>query len=62
MADSKRKDPTITTDRTDPPEGTHPAVAIEEGADAAVNITYAENPDKPNESTVANVEVIDDEK
>lgn len=60
---AKKSDPTVSsTSSTDAPEGTHEAVPVEEGADAAVDKKYKDNPDKPSPSTVAQVEVRPDEK
>jgi len=54
---AEKKDPTITSAKTDPPAGSHPAVPIEEGANSATELRYAEHPDKPGPSTVAQIEV-----
>lgn len=56
MADSKKKDdPTITsTDGgTDFPEGTHPARPVSEVTHSAERISYKDNPDKPDKTSVA---------
>lgn len=63
MADSKKKDPTFTSEAVSPAEfaeGTHPAVPLDEGADWAGDKKYEDNPDKPHSSTVAQVEVVDE--
>lgn len=54
------EDPTIRRGQNVPeyPEGTHPPLPVEEADDAAVNQEFAENPDKPNDSSIAQVEVV----
>ncbi len=60
MADKKEKDPTVRTGTAATyPEGTHPVRSVEEADDAGVNKKYEDNPDKPNKSTIAQVEVVD---
>jgi hypothetical protein len=55
---AKKNDPTVTSDATaDAPEGSHPARPVDEAADAASNKKYKDNPDKPDPTTVAQVEV-----
>ena len=57
-------DPTVTSATTAPeyPEGTHPAVSISEGADAASSLQYRDMPDdlKPDPTTVAQEQVLPD--
>jgi hypothetical protein len=57
----QKKDPTVTSASTGDayPEGTHPAVSVSEGADSADEKKYAENPDKPDPTSIAQVEVTD---
>ena len=55
---AKKNDPTVTSDATaDAPEGSHPARPVDEAADAASSKKYKDNPDKPDPTTVAQVEV-----
>lgn len=56
MAD-KKTDPTIKSGTTSPdyPEGTHPARPASETEHAASKIKYRDNPDKPDESSIAQV-------
>jgi hypothetical protein len=67
MAAAKKKDdPTVSSDAVDSteyPEGTHPARSASEVTDSAENIKYADMPDsdKPDPSTVAQVEVRNDD-
>ena len=62
MADSKKKDPTVTGNASaEPSAGWHPARPVEEASDAAVNRRYEEMPGKPDPSTVAQIEVPPDE-
>ena len=64
MADSKKSDPTIKSaskDEPDYPEGTHPARPVSETHHSADRITYKDNPDKPDPSTVAQVAVFPDD-
>lgn len=62
MADKTKKDPTVTSDVTGPdyPEGTHPARPASEVTYAADKLSYRENPDKPDASSVAQVADIPD--
>lgn len=62
MAD-KKKDPTITSDATSPdfPEGTHPALPASETEHAASKLKYSDNPDKPDPTTVAQVQDVPDD-
>jgi hypothetical protein len=58
MAEGKKSDPTISTasiDKTQYPEGTHPARPASEVTHSATNITYKDNPDKPDPTTVAQI-------
>lgn len=57
MATSQKKDPTVTSDVTGPayPEGTHPARPASEVTHSADKIKYADNPDKPDSSSVAQI-------
>lgn len=56
-----KSDPTVkSSSKSDPAEGAHPARPVSEADDAAVNKKYADNPDKPDPTTVAQVEVTDD--
>jgi hypothetical protein len=63
---TERRDPTVTSASAGEryPEGTHPAVPIDEGADSATNKVYEDMPDdqKPAASTVAQVEVRPEER
>ena len=61
---ASRKDPTVTGGSTGPayPEGTHPARLASEVTTSAENIEYRDNPDKPDPTTVAQLEVRPDEK
>jgi hypothetical protein len=56
MAD-KKSDPTIKSGTTGPeyPEGTHPVRSASEVTHSATNITYKDNPDKPDPTTVAQI-------
>lgn len=57
MSPLKKDDPTITSDAAgNALAGVHPALPIAEAADAAETRRYRENPDKPDPSTVAQVE------
>jgi len=51
----QRKDPTLTGDVSGPeyPEGTHPARPAGEVTHSADRVTYSDNPDKPDPSSVA---------
>ena len=62
MAD-KKKDPTITSDVAGPayPEGTHPVRSPSEVTHSADRITYKDNPDKPDASSVAQLAEIPEE-
>jgi hypothetical protein len=55
MARAKKSDPTITSDMAGPeyPEGTHPARSPGDVTHSADRITYTDNPDKPDPSSVA---------
>lgn len=57
MATNKKKDPTVTSDLAgvEYPEGTHPLRPVSETTFAAENITYKDNPDKPDPSTIAQI-------
>lgn len=59
MADRK-KDPTVTSDVGGDayPEGTHPARPVSETTFAAEKREYKDNPDKPDPSSIAQVEVV----
>lgn len=59
MAASKKKDdPTVTSEATaEFPDGAHPARPLSEVTGSAENRKYADNPDKPDPTTVAQVEV-----
>lgn len=67
MAD---KDPTVSSTRkTDTAEKgrsgnaqPHDAVPVSEGADAADNQVFKDNPDRPDETTIAQVEVTEDDR
>ena len=58
---TKKQDPTITSETVGPayPEGTHPPRPLSETTHAAVNKKYADNPDKPDPSSVSNIEILD---
>ncbi len=67
MADEKKggpnltgkQDPTIKTSGGETyPEGTHPLHPLAEQDWAAVNVKHEDNPDKPDPSTVAQIEVV----
>lgn len=49
----------MTADPAEAAPGAHPAVPVEEGSDWAGDKKYAENPNKPDPSTIAQVEVTD---
>lgn len=61
MADKKQDDPVIKSGTVGPeyPEGTHPLRPLETVSDSASNLKYADNPDKPDPSTVAQIQVKD---
>jgi hypothetical protein len=64
MAASKRKDdPTITSDMAGPdyPEGTHPARPASEVFHSVDRISYEDNPEKPDATSVAQIEAPRDE-
>jgi hypothetical protein len=63
MASKKKDDPTVTSDLTGPeyPEGTHPARPASEVTHAADGRSYEDNPDKPDASSIAQVEVLPEE-
>jgi hypothetical protein len=46
--------------KAEPSPGAHPALPVEQADDAAVNKKYADNPDKPDPSTIAQIEVTDE--
>lgn len=60
----KKSDPTVTSATTGDayPEGTHPARPASEVEHAADRRTYKDNPDKPDPTTIAQVEVTDEDK
>lgn len=60
---SKKEDPTVTSDAGGDayPEGTHPARPVSEVTTSADRITYADNPDKPDPSSVAQIAQIPDD-
>jgi hypothetical protein len=58
MATKKKDDPTVSSESVDStgyPEGTHPARPPAETHHSATRITYKDNPDKPDPSTVAQI-------
>ncbi len=57
----KKSDPTIKSGVRSPeyPEGTHPLRPVAEVTDSALRIKYADNPDKPDPSSVAQIQVKD---
>jgi hypothetical protein len=59
MAD-KKSDPTIksTTGGPEYPEGTHPARPASEVTHSASNWEYKDNPDKPDATSIAQVQVL----
>ena len=61
---SEKADPTIKTEGVvaEYPEGTHPLHPLKDQDYAAVNKQYGEMSDKPDESSVAQVELVGDEK
>jgi hypothetical protein len=62
MASKKSDDPVVKTTSTDTDSGAHPAPAIKDAADSAYDKQYADNPDKPSEKSVAQVEVLPAER
>jgi hypothetical protein len=60
IAKDEKKDPTVTSKSAEPSPGAHPALPVEQADDAAVNKKYADNPDKPDPSTIAQIEVTDE--
>lgn len=62
MADSKKKDPTVTSDVGGEayPEGTHPARPVSETTYSADRIRYEDNPDKPDPTSIAQVAILPD--
>lgn len=58
-----KKDPTVKSDVSGPefPEGTHPARAVSEVTHNADRLKYRDNPDKPDESSVAQLVDIPDD-
>jgi hypothetical protein len=58
MAPTK-KDPTVTGATTGAayPDGTHPARPASEVTHSATNINYRDNPEKPDRTSVAQIEV-----
>ena len=62
MADSKKKDdPTVSTQSAggaEYPEGTHPPRAVSEADHHVGQFEYKDNPDKPDPSTIAQVQVV----
>ena len=59
----KKSDPTIKSGAaSDPyPEGTHPARPASETEHAASKLKYADNPDKPDPTTVAQIQEVPDD-
>lgn len=56
MPQPKKTDPTMTSATGEAyPEGTHPARAPSDVTHSATKIKYRENPDKPDETSVAQV-------
>jgi hypothetical protein len=56
MADKKQADPTVKSDPSaEFPEGTHPARPVSEVTHNAGRLKYRDNPDKPDESSIAQV-------
>jgi hypothetical protein len=62
MAEKKKDDPTVSSSHGEPVEGWHEARPIEEADDSATTKKYQDAPDKPADSTVAQVEVRPDEQ
>jgi hypothetical protein len=62
MAAKETRDPTISSGSTDTAQadGTHPARAASEVTHAAAKKEYRDNPDKPDRTTVAQLEVVKD--
>lgn len=61
MADVK-KDPTIKSDPTaEFPEGVHPARPASEVTHSSARLKYKDNPEKPDESSIAQVVDIPDD-
>lgn len=52
-----KKDPTVSSSKSSPeyPEGTHPALSPSEVTHSADRISYSDNPDKPDPSSVAQI-------
>jgi hypothetical protein len=63
MASKKKADPTVTSELTGPeyPEGTHPALPASEVTYSADKREYKDNPDKPDPTSIAQVEVLPEE-
>jgi len=59
---AEKYDPTVTSSKAAPADSKNVAPPIEQADDAAVSKKYAENTDKPDPSTVAQVEVLPDDK
>jgi hypothetical protein len=63
LATKKKDDPTVSTESVSSgyPEGTHPALPPEKTHHSATRITYKDNPDKPDPSSVAQIAVFPDD-
>lgn len=63
---TRKNDPTISSETAEKapayPEGTHPARTPSETDFAPGRFEYKDNPDKPDASSIAQIEVIPDEK
>lgn len=59
MPAKKQDDPTVSTEQVAAayPEGTHPIAPLEDQAHFAGNVKYEDNPDKPHDTTVAQVQI-----
>lgn len=63
MASKKQGDPTVTSELAGPeyPEGTHPALPASEVTHSADKREYKDNPDKPDATSIGQVEVLPEE-
>ncbi len=58
---SEKKDPTVSTKMAESPEGTHPARLASETTHGKPS-EYKDNPDKPDPTSIAQVEVLPEKK
>ncbi len=54
---NEKSDPTVTSSKAEPSEGSHELRPLEETTDAASNLRYEEAKDKPDPTTVAQVQI-----